>query len=171
MYGEQELISLIWKNLKSSQMEAFLKSLPGKARVEKLGGDSPRWIPDRLVYFCEQAGINLDFSLKRYNYGILEEIEVFAEGVNGYTQYAGDLPYGLSFNDTLSDVERKIGKAEESGREKLICRAGYEYWASYRGLGVEVRYKSRKAPVHAPRNRTPRLRGFGFALIYFDRDY
>lgn len=62
----------------------------------------------------EEAGLEL----------IIEEFHVsaawvFNEGVEGYAQYPGELPYELSFADDLEGVAKKLG---EPDRKPTISR-------------------------------------------------
>jgi hypothetical protein len=77
----------------------------------------------------------------------LECIFLYADSVDGFRPYKGELPARLSFKDAADAVEKKLGRPTEAiGGDTTRCR--WEYPA--KGVAVEFRTtdpKNRKAPV------------------------
>jgi hypothetical protein len=62
--------------------------------------------------------------------------------VDGYKQYPGELPGGLTFADEPEAVEKKLGKPEEreelEGARKVGGKRQDELWYQYPSAGVWV---------------------------------
>jgi hypothetical protein len=118
----KQLQALLGRHLKSKEIQDFLKTLKGKRQIDKF---------DTLYFYTyKEHGMDLRFNKD----DTLITLFFFGKDED-HNEYKGPLPIGLSFNDTLSDVERKLGKPTNSGG-----RAGAEYEASYPKLGISVTY-------------------------------
>lgn len=51
----------------------------------------------------------------RFNKGVLHTIFLYPEGDEGYAQFRGRLPDGVSFLDRRSDILAKLGSPERTG--------------------------------------------------------
>lgn len=87
--------------------------------------------PWGLVYLCKSKGVELHLGGTK---GTVLHIILFAQGADGYSQYQGELPYGLSWSDTRAEVERKLGSGKSVGQGNLL------YSVLYEDLGLEVQY-------------------------------
>jgi hypothetical protein len=68
----------------------------------------------------------------------LNAILLYAQGVDGYGQYRGELPSGLAFGQRRKDVEKNLGSPVRSA-------GGEDYWAEYPHLGISVTYLGRSS--------------------------
>jgi hypothetical protein len=87
-------------------------------------------------YSYKKKGVSLKFDDTQNGF-VLTEIILYNEASNGFSKYDQTLPENLTFSDTRSSVEKKIGKPKETGGEGMI-----PFWASYSHLGFIVTYKS-----------------------------
>jgi hypothetical protein len=78
--------------------------IPAGAKVEESeAGKSP-------AYDCPAGGIR--FGLR---FGQLRSVELFAKGVQNHEQFKGTLPLGLAWDNTMTNVVRKLGPPDDSG--------------------------------------------------------
>jgi hypothetical protein len=84
-----------------------------------------------LLYLCKSKGIELHMGGMN---GTVLAIILFAQGADGYSQYQGELPYGLSWSDTRAEVEQKLGSGKSVGQGNL------PYSVLYEDLGLQVNY-------------------------------
>jgi hypothetical protein len=122
----KSLQELLGKKFKSKEVQAFLKTLPGKIEVAKF--------QECYFHSSRDGGISLRFDTK----DVLTTIFLYAEGAEQFKQYSGELPNGLTFALTRAEIEKKLGKPDKSGGAGVI-----EYWVSYPMLGIGVTYRSK----------------------------
>ena len=98
---------------------------------------------------CNAAGLALWISQSQN----VETVYLYPNKIGGFGAYKGTLPFGLSANDTMANVERKLGHPQvnqggpQAGWEPgLPDRAGtpdhLHYWAIYERFGVTIVYNS-----------------------------
>ena len=109
---------------------------------------------------CPPAGLALWTDEHR----IVKAAYLYLDNAEGFAPYKGALPLGLIQNDTMADVEYKLGQP----REPHAPQAGWEpglpdeggspdrmhYWAVYKRFGLTVIYDSpsrndKNANIHA----------------------
>ena len=109
---------------------------------------------------CQDAGVALwlDQSQK------VNTIYLYALSGNGFAPYTGELPFGLTSNDTMSIVEEKFGspfvpQVPQAGWKPGLPDRGsspdhIHYWAVYDRFGVTIIYNTpfandKNASIHA----------------------
>jgi uncharacterized protein (TIGR02996 family) len=113
----------------------YLRAIKGEPEVDRR--EDSFWVS------WKSEGLSLRFGLESFDFVVL-----YAEGADGFNQFRGDLPWGLSFSDVREDVERKLGRPDISSGEGVI-----PFWAGYDRLGVMVSYRSENVrfmgnPIH-----------------------
>jgi hypothetical protein len=98
--------------------------------------------------FCRSAGLAL-WTDKNH---IVRLAHLYINNAEGFATYKGELPFGLAANDTMADVEWKLGSPKEvhapqAGREPGLPDEGYSrdltyYWAIYKRFGLTVIYNT-----------------------------
>jgi hypothetical protein len=104
---------------------------------------------------CQDAGMAFWLDTNQ----IIKTVYMYAGNADGFKQYRGKLPFGLSFYDPMWKVEDKL--KDPSADEKLhsAWKAGLpdqgdspdhvHYWAVYKRLGLTVIYNSASADKDA----------------------
>ncbi|HSL45014.1 MAG TPA: hypothetical protein VK897_16400 [Anaerolineales bacterium] len=100
---------------------------------------------------CQPAGLALWTDENR----IVKAAYLYLENSEGFAPYKGVLPLGLVQNDTMADVEQKMGQprvphAPQAGWEPGLPDYGnspdrMHYWAVYKRFGMTVIYNSPSA--------------------------
>jgi len=108
--------NLVGLSISTDKVQNFLDNLEAKPEISKYES----W----YTYDYKSKGIRLRFEKESGN---LSAIFLFSELTQDYSQYKGKMPYNLSFNDTRSDVEKKLG--EPWNTEKgTIYNNTYSQW-------------------------------------------
>jgi hypothetical protein len=115
------LFSSLGKDINSPEMKTWLLSL-----------GTPE-ISSGSFYNYKSEGISLLVD----NEHKLSAIFFYSEGADGYRQYQGDLPFGLSFQSTRKEIESVLGRPDASGGKGVI-----NYWTSYRSKGIGIVYNT-----------------------------
>jgi hypothetical protein len=99
-------------------------------------------------HFCRSAGLALWTDVNQ----IVRQAYLYIHDAEGFATYKGELPFGLASNDTMADVEQKLGSLKEvhapqAGWEPGLPDEGYSrdltyYWAIYRRFGLTVIYNT-----------------------------
>jgi hypothetical protein len=63
---------------------------------------------------------------------------LYADGVEGHTQYKGRLPRGLSFSHTRQQIESLLGKPSKFGGAGIS-----NYWEEYKTMGMLIAYNTK----------------------------
>ena len=104
--------------------------------IHKAAGAAPKEdviiARDWFYHSWKELGLSL-----RFGKGKVVFIFLYADGVDKFKQYPGELPKKLSFTDTLTDVERKLGAPDSVSNNTGSVIATYE------SLGVRVDYVSK----------------------------
>jgi hypothetical protein len=110
--------------------------------------------------YCQPAGLALWTDSNQ----IVRLVYLYINNAEGFATYKGELPLGLSSNDTMGDVEYQLGglkevHAPQAGWEPGLPDEGYSrdltyYWAIYRRFGMTVIYNTpaatdKAATIHA----------------------
>jgi hypothetical protein len=125
--GPYVLSSKLGKSISSEEIQRWLSEL----------GDLPeiRKFDDAYYYSYKSKGISLNFDTK----DTLINIFLYAEGVDGFQQYQGVLPFKLSFTKNRKEIEASIGKPEITGGAGVI-----NYWGDYTSKGFGITYNSKR---------------------------
>jgi hypothetical protein len=63
---------------------------------------------------------------------VLTEVGVYAADYEGYKQYAGELPQGITFESTREKVRKALGKPAESGGGNRFGTLVFPEWDRFR---------------------------------------
>jgi hypothetical protein len=118
--------SKLGKNIQSEEMKTWLSSL-GTPEIDRFS--------DSYYYNFKPAGISLRFNTQDQ----LDAIFFYSEGADGFSQYHGDLPYGLSFQNTRREIESILGPPDASGGGAI------DIWTSYHSKGVGITYNTKQS--------------------------
>jgi len=116
--------SKLGKNINSVEMNVWMSSL-GTPKIDRFS--------DSYYYNYKPAGISLEFNTQDQ----LETIFFYSEGADGFSQYQGDLPYGLSFQQTRTQIENILGAPDDSGGGAI------DIWTSYHSKGIGITYRTK----------------------------
>ena len=109
---------------------------------------------------AEQAGMALWIDPAQK----INTVYLYAESENGFAPIEGEMPFGLTFKDSMADVEQKFGQpkvpqAPQAGWEPGLPDAGsspdhIHYWAVYERFGVTIVYNTpfandKNASIHS----------------------
>jgi hypothetical protein len=86
-------------------------------------------------YNFKSDGVSLVFN----DAHILTAMFLYAEGADGFRQYQGNLPYGLSFQSSRKEIESILGAPDRSGGEGVI-----NYWTHYNSKGIGIEYNTKQ---------------------------
>lgn len=98
--------------------------------------------------FCRSAGLALWTDANQ----VVRLAHLYIHNAEGFATYKGELPFGLASNDTMADVEQKLGSfkdvhAPQAGWEPGLPDESYSrdltfYWAIYNRFGLTVIYNT-----------------------------
>lgn len=109
---------------------------------------------------CQDAGLALWIDPNQK----VDTVYLYALGSNGFAPYQGELPFGLVANDTMANVEQKLGQPKEvhapqAGWEAGLRNAGsspdhMQFRADYERFGVTIVYNTpfandKNATIHS----------------------
>ena len=117
-------VTCIGKKLSDSDMKAWLKKVYAQPKITSFN--------DRTYYEFKGEGISLQFNKS----DVLTTIFAYTEKADGFAQYAGRLPYGITLQLTRRQVESKLGPPERSGGGTI------NYWSDYTSKGIGFTYNS-----------------------------
>jgi hypothetical protein len=123
-----DLLPLIGQRVYGYDMRNWLSTLGESPKVVKVNN------PPSSYYIFKKHG--LSFRLDRY-----EEVTSFflyAEGTDGYSQYQGKLPLGLSFAHTRQQIESLLGKPSKVGGGGMA-----NYWVVYETIDMVIGYNTK----------------------------
>lgn len=125
------------------------KSLNDQAVTDFLA--SNRCSSTRQFQLCNDAGIVLWLGLGQQ----VQAVYLYPNQTRSFAAYAGELPLGLSPNDTKASVEEKLGQPSVehaaqagwvSGRpDEGATPDHFHYWARYTRFGVTIVYNAPSA--------------------------
>lgn len=111
-------------------------------------------------HLCRDAGLALWTDADR----MVKTAYLYVSNSDDFDAFAGALPLGLARNDTMADVEEKLGQPKEVHAPQAGWTAGLpdeggspdriHYWAVYKRFGVTIVYSSpfandKNAAIHA----------------------
>lgn len=124
--GGGTLSSKLGMDINSDEMKTWMAGL-GTAQVDKFStGD---------YYNYKPVGISLLFNPQNQ----LSSIFFYAEGADGFKEYKGDLPFGLTFKMTRKEIEDSLGMPDSAGGDGVI-----NFWESYDSKGLGISYNTKK---------------------------
>ena len=97
---------------------------------------------------CKSAGIAIRVNRHR----LIEQIYLYADGGSDFTAFTGELPFGISRDDTMSMVEKKLGYPKVPQVPQFGWEPGlpdeastpdhHHYWATYENYDLTIIYNS-----------------------------
>jgi hypothetical protein len=144
------LVALIGKDIRAKEAQDFLDSVGATPEISRYEESSfqGKKIPATTYYSYKEKGLSIRLDER----GFITTIFFYAEGADGFRQYRGGLPYGISFTMTRTEVEKAIGRASRydgSGR--------FNFWASYPAKKMSLTYDSVSQTDMGVRIQTVRL--------------
>jgi hypothetical protein len=133
------------------------KSVSDQAVADFIAGNCT---PSGSLQICHPAGLALWTDKNQ----VVRLASLYLDNSDGFATYKGELPLGLASNDTMADVEYKLGglkeiHAPQAGWEPGRPDEGFSrdltyYWAIYRRFGMTVIYNTpaandKDATIHA----------------------
>jgi len=109
---------------------------------------------------CQEAGVALWIDPNQK----VNTVYLYTDASNGFAAYQGELPFNIDANDSMADVEQKLGQprvdhAPQAGWEPGLPDVGASpdhltYWATYERFGVTIVYNSpfandKNATIHS----------------------
>jgi hypothetical protein len=109
---------------------------------------------------CQEAGVALWIDPNQK----VNTVYLYTDASNGFAAYRGELPFKIDANDSMADVEQKLGQpkvehAPQAGWEPGLPDAGaspdhLRYWAIYERFGVTIVYNTpfandKNAAIHS----------------------
>lgn len=100
-------------------------------------------------YACKSQGIELGVTMVKRR---IRTVFMFRQGVEGYKQYKGELPFGLKWTDSAAAVEARLGRPTQrfSNSDGSVT---YSYrtrnlWLDFDGSAPSA--KMRRVQIQAP---------------------
>jgi len=100
---------------------------------------------------CQEAGVVLWIDPNQK----VNTVYLYTDASNDFAAYRGELPFNIDANDSMADVEQKLGQpkvehAPQAGWEPGLPDAGaspdhLHYWAVYERFGVTIVYNTPSA--------------------------
>lgn len=117
---DQIFIRAIGQKLQSEAVEVLWQSIE---ELPLITNDN-----EALFYEFKQSGISCLFNGER----ILEAIHLFGEKREGFSNYIGALPEGVSFQNSKSEIIQKLGTPSlEGGGKPSILGGSIAIWIKY----------------------------------------
>jgi len=123
---EKNLLSMLGMDINGDEIQEWLSGFHHLSEISKFD--------DSYYYNFKSIGLSMKFD----NSDKLTTIFVYSDSADGYRQFQGDLPYGLSFTNTRKEIESVLGTPDRSG--------GGEYfncWSRYISKGIGFTYNSK----------------------------
>ncbi|MCL2021867.1 MAG: hypothetical protein FWG81_07195 [Betaproteobacteria bacterium] len=112
------LKSIFGKSLDSPEISEFFRKF---GEPPEITGPYPILNDEHVYYSWKKYGISVMFRFDK-----LETIFLYAENVEGFSQYKGEIPYSLKFSETRQSIEQRFGIPTISGGNDVI-----QFWVSY----------------------------------------
>lgn len=122
--GTDRLLSLLGKNIRGDDIQEWLSNNNATPEIDKYDSFGC------YFYSFKARGISLRFDTE----DLLEGIFFYSEGADGFRQYQGRLPFGLSFMLTRKEIESILGKPDAGGSD----------WVLYKSKGIGIKYKTKR---------------------------
>jgi hypothetical protein len=117
------LSSMLGKGIDSAEIKTSLSSL-GTPQINKSSAGD--------YYSFQAEGVSLKFDTQNK----LDAIFYYSEGADGFQQYKGDLPLGLTFQLTRKEIESILGPPDNSGG------GATNIWTYYSSKGIGITYNT-----------------------------
>lgn len=128
-YPLTQLVALLGKDHFSDEMQQFREKLKGTP-VAKYS----TYLGKCFYHSWNAEGVSLRFNGENQ----LECIYLYADGMDGFKEYKGELPAGLSFADNADAVEKKLGRPAE-----VLGGCGVHCWREYPAKGLAVTFQTK----------------------------
>lgn len=99
-------------------------------------------------HLCPQAGMALQTDSQKQ----IRHIFLYGQGNELFAPFAGELPYGITFKDTMADVQYKLGQPKIPQQPQLGWEPGLptsggtpdriHYWATYEQYDLVIVYNT-----------------------------
>jgi TPR repeat protein len=119
---------MLGKNIESVEIQTWLSKRGSTPEIDRL--------ENGYSHSYKALGISFNFDKATDS---LVALALYAEGADGFEQYAGELPRGLSFQLTRKEIEVLLGPPERSGSEGVI-----NDWAVYGSKGIAIKYNDKR---------------------------
>ena len=97
---------------------------------------------------CPSDGVALQVN----SHKIIEQVYLYVDGTGGFAVFSGELPYNIAIEDTMGEVEQKLGypivpQMPQLGWSPRLPDAGgtpdhIHYWAVYKQFDLTIVYNS-----------------------------
>ncbi len=113
------MLSILGKHLNDAEVQNFLSSV----------GDKPEIMSYDITYYIyKKKGMNLVFDENL----LLSSIQLYPQGVDGYDEYTGEAPHGVTFYTPRAEVRTKLGIPTASGGGEVLPLLGMtKNWDRY----------------------------------------
>jgi hypothetical protein len=127
------LSSMLGQGIDSAEIKTWLSSL-GTPEIDKTSaGDN---------YSFKSEGVYLQFNTQDK----LDAIFLYSEGVGGFQQYKGDLPFGLTFQLTRKEVENILGPPDGSDNDYDVpAISKTNIFANYSSKDIGITYNTKES--------------------------
>lgn len=120
--------SLLGKKLEQKEMQKFIDDLGEYPEIKKYENE--------FYYNFKNSGIAMRFDRKSRT---LVMLYFYSDGKDGFRQYRGKLPFGLTFFDTLRETKQRLGKPGNQGCGTVSKYVATSDWMEYdsKGIGID----------------------------------
>ncbi len=124
---------MLGQGIDSAEIKTWLSSL-GTPEIDKTSsGDN---------YSFKSEGVYLQFNTQDK----LDAIFLYSEGVGGFQQYKGDLPFGLTFQLTRKEVENILGPPDGSDNDYDVpAISKTNIFANYSSKDISITYNTKQS--------------------------
>jgi hypothetical protein len=131
-----KLLALLGKDIRAKDAQVFLDSIGSAPKIDRYEASEyqGKKIAATSYYSFQDKGLSIRLDER----GFITSIFFYAEGVDGFRQFRGFLPYGLEFTMTRADVEKTVGIAASYGGGGVI-----NLWAKYPAKKMSITYDSK----------------------------
>ncbi len=146
-----ELIDIIGERISSEACTEVLSRFLA-LREEQMEPDPDEETPPQRYLVSESEGLQLLYSPT----GRVTVLFLYDGTKEGFSRYAGSLPFGLSFDQTPNDVRKLLGQpSAEGGPAGLQVLGGYDFpsfsaHVSFRTGGTAIEMVTLMAPAQVP---------------------
>jgi hypothetical protein len=138
-----ELESLIGLDARDPRLLDFVHSLGEEPQIYEMKEDD---LGESGVLVFKKVGLQVSFDKERK----VNNVHAFSQGVQGYEQYLGALPGGLSFNMSREAVIARLGAPTRTGGPvKAIVGRQVHFWDRWdkENFVLHVQYPEKKNSI------------------------
>jgi len=126
LIGSEYIFSLTGENIRGEKFQKWLNTINTPAEISRHS--------DSYYYSFKSKGISLRFNSD----DILTTVFLYSEGADGFRQFQGKLPFGLTFLDKRKDIEKLLGYPEKMGGNGVI-----KFWVGYPSKALGITYNTK----------------------------